>query len=144
MIDVQKGYVEKYDAGLVERINRRVSEAIEHQELIIYVKNIKKLRHGMKINELAENLHICSSCIVCKEAASAFSNDELHNILKQNQVTEMEIIGIDGNSCIASTATDAQGHGYKVVLPGEYIGVQNSERFEKRKISLAGKGITII
>ena len=144
VVDVQKGYIEKYDENLLAQINQRILYAVENDEFIIYVKNVRKLRSGMKTNELAENLNVCSPYILCKETASAFSNYELLNILRQNKVTEIEIIGIDGNSCIASSATDAQRHGYKVILSCEYIGVQNRERFDKRKSSLAAKGIFVV
>ena len=144
VIDIQKGYIERYDKCLLTRINQRIQYAVENQELIIYVKNIRKLRNGIKINELADNLNLCSSYVICKETASAFTNEELLDIFRQNQVTEIEIVGIDGNSCIASSAIDAQKQGYKVILPCEYIGVQNIERFEKKKLSLVEKGITVI
>ena len=144
VIDIQKGYIERYDKCLLTRINQRIQYAVENQELIIYVKNIRKLRNGIKINELADNLNLCSSYVICKETASAFTNEELLDIFRQNQVTEIEIVGIDGNSCIASSAIDAQRQGYKVILPCEYIGVQNIERFEKKKLSLVEKGITVI
>ena len=144
VIDIQKGYIERYDECLLTLINQRIQYAVENQEPIIYVKNIRKLRSGTKINELADNLNVCSSYVICKETASAFANEELLDILRQNQVTEIEMVGIDGNSCIASSAIDAQKQGYKVILPCEYIGVQNIERFEKIKLSLAEKGIMVV
>lgn len=144
VIDIQKGYIERYDKCLLTRINQRIQYAVENQEPIIYVKNIRKLRSGTKINELADNLNVCSSYVICKETASAFANEELLDILRQNQVNEIEMVGIDGNSCIASSAINAQKQGYKVILPCEYIGVQNIERFEKMKLSLEEKGITVV
>ena len=144
VIDIQKEYIERYDKCLLTRINQRIQYAVENQEPIIYVKNIRKLRSGTKINELADNLNVCSSYITYKETASAFANEELLDILRQNQVTEIEMVGIDGNSCIASSAINAQKQGYKVILPCEYIGVQNIERFEKIKLSLAEKGIMVV
>ena len=144
VIDIQKGYIERYDKCLLTRINQRIQYAVENQEPIIYVKNIRKLRSGTKINELADNLNVCSSYVICKETASAFANEELLDILRQNQVNEIEMVGIDGNSCIASSAINAQKQGYKVILPCENIGVQNIERFEKMKLSLEEKGITVV
>lgn len=144
VIDIQKEYIERYDKCLLTRINQRIQYAVENQEPIIYVKNIRKLRSGTKINELADNLNVCSSYVICKETASAFANEELLDILRQNQVNEIEMVGIDGNSCIASSAINAQKQGYKVILPCEYIGVQNIERFEKMKLSLEEKGITVV
>ena len=131
VIDLQEGYVEKYDNRLLSYINKRIQDAVINHEVIIYIKNTKKLRSGDKTNRLAEQLKVCSKYIICKKSASAFSNDDLLDILKQNQVTDIEIVGIDGNSCIACSAMDALRYGYRVVLPCTYIGVQNAERFEK-------------
>lgn len=59
-------------------------------------------------------------------------------------MTEIEIVGVDGNSCVASTAMDAQQCGYQVTLQCQYIGIQNVERFEQRKLVLSEKGIAIV
>ena len=143
VIDLQEGYIEKYPPLLLTRINERIREATIEKEIIVYVKNTKKLRSGRKTNSLAENLKICSGFIICKETASAFSNDDLQGILLQNQVTEIEIVGIDGNSCVANTAIDSMKYGYKTILHCEYIGVQNVDRFAKKKVLLSEKGIII-
>lgn len=144
VLDVQKGYMKKYDADLINRINQRIQYAVENKELIVFVKNVKKLRSGTKIEDFAEGLNICSSNVVYKETASALSSIELLDILKRNQVTEIEIVGVDGNSCVASTAMDAQQCGYQVTLQCQYIGIQNVERFEQRKLVLSEKGIAIV
>lgn len=143
VIDLQEGYIEKYPSLLLTCVNERIQRAKAGKELIVYVKNTKRLRSGRKTNELAENLHICSEHIICKETASAFSNPKLQEILKLNQITEIDIAGIDGNSCIASTAIDSVQNGYKTILQYEYIGVQNVKRFEKTKVSLLAKGIIL-
>lgn len=143
VIDLQEGYIEKYPSLLLTCINERLQRATAHKELIVYVKNTKKLRSGRKTNEFAENLSLFSEYIICKETASAFSNPELQGILKQHQITEIEIMGIDGNSCIARTAIDSVQNGYKTILQHEYIGVQNVKRFEKTKVSLLEKEIII-
>ena len=144
VIDVQPGYVERYDEGLISRINQRIQDAAAHKELIIYVKNTKKLKSGMQTNGLAEDLDVRSPHILCKEAAIAFSNRELIGLLSQNQVREVALVGIDGNSCIFHSAMDAKNHGYGVTLPLACIGVQNTQRFEKSKEALIQKGIVIV
>lgn len=143
VIDLQEGYIEKYPSLLLACVNERLQRAASGKELIVYVKNTKRLRSGGKTNELAVNLNILSEYIICKETASAFSNPELQGILKQNQITEIEIAGIDGNSCIAGTAVESVKNGYKTILQYECIGVQNVKRFVKMKVSLLEKGIII-
>lgn len=144
VVDIQKGYIEKYPHSLLTNINKRLEAALDDKELILYIKNTKKLRSGKKTNELVEGLRLCSEYIICKETASAFSNSELQKILKKNQITEIEIAGIDGNSCIASTAMDSAKNGYQTILRYKNIGVQNAERFEKTKIRLWEKGVIVL
>lgn len=59
IMDIQKGYFEEYDTDLLNKINQRILQAIENQEQIIYVKNIKKLRSGIKIAEWIDGLRVC-------------------------------------------------------------------------------------
>ncbi len=112
IIDLQEGYVEKYLPLLLACVNERLQRAAADKELIVYVKNTKRLRSGRKTNELAKNLNIYSAYMICKETACAFSNPERQEILRQNQITEIENAGIDGNFCVMSTAVDSVQHGY--------------------------------
>lgn len=52
IMDIQKGYFEEYDTDLLNKINQRILQAIENQEQIIYVKNIKKLRSAIDAQQL--------------------------------------------------------------------------------------------
>lgn len=144
IIDVQKEYMEKYEDTLLAKINERIQQAEANKEIVIYVKNIRNLRSGKTSYEFADGLTICSSYIFYKERASVFTNQELLNLLQENKIAEVEVIGIDGNCCVASSALAASDLGYQVTLPCRYIGVQNTERFEKKKILLKKKGIVLI
>ena len=136
VIDVQDEYMKRYDENLLAGINQRIRYFSEHQQLIIYIQNVKKLRSGKVVSKLAKELIVSSPYILRKESASAFSNDELQSLLEAEKVTEIESVGVDGCACVAASAADAQKMGYKVLLPCNCIGVQNKERFEKKKQSL--------
>lgn len=140
---MQEGYIEKYSSFPLARINERLQPATVDKEFTVSVKNTKRLKSGKKTEELAENLNICSESILCRERASAFSNPELQGMLRKNRITETEMIGIDGNSCIANTAINSVKNGYKTILPCAYIGGENAIRFEKTKASLLKKGILV-
>lgn len=144
VIDVQKGYIERYDASLTGRINSRIRLAADSGELVIYVRNVRKLKSGMTVNPLADGLVICSPYIVDKQAASIFESAVLAAILQKNKISEIDIIGIDGCCCVARSAEDARARGYAVRLQCEYIGVKNAERFEKKKQMLSAKGIELV
>lgn len=144
VIDVQKGYIERYDAGLLERINTRIRRAAQKGELVIYVRNVSKLKSGIRVNPLAEGLLVCSPNIVNKEAASIFSSAAFLLMLEQNDITDIDIIGIDGCCCVARSAEDARARGYAVRLECESIGAKNAERFEKKKQLLSAKGVEVV
>ena len=144
IIDVQKGYIEKYEDGLVSNINRRIQLAAENGELVVYIKNIRKLRSGSTAYDFADGLTVSSPHLILKEKASVFSDPGLLELLHQHSVTEIEIIGIDGSCCVASSAVDACKLGFHVTLPCEFIGVRNMTKFEERKKKLAKAGITIL
>ena len=144
VIDMQGEYIEKYPSALLKRINKRIEKSALDKEMIIYIKNTKALRSEKYTDNFAAGLSLCSEFVICKEKADAFSNSALQSILVQNRITEVELVGIDGNSCIAKTAIGAINHGYKTILQNEYIGIQNLERYENTKKSLLARGIVII
>ena len=143
VIDVQIEYMARYDIGLLRRINQRIQYAVDKLELIIYVRNVRVLRNSKETYEFAENLNICSQYVIMKKKASAFSNSELLQILQQNSVSDSEMIGVDGNYCVASSARDAAKLGYNTCLSVEYIGVQNEGRFAMTCKDLKERGISI-
>lgn len=143
IIDIQKEYMESYPYELIDKINNKIFKSGKEKYLIIYVKNIRRLKSGNKIYDFTDNLNICSDNILFKDKASAFTNKELEILLKNNNITEIEIIGVDGNGCVASTAKDAVKLGYKTTLLCDYIGIKNRKRFETNKEKLKDMGIII-
>lgn len=143
VIDVQKGYIERYDALLLQAINRRIREAVLRDELVVYVKNVRHLKSGDTVNEFASGLELCSPHVILKERSSVFSNEGLLSLLRENNITEIEVIGIDGCCCVAGSAADACTLGFNVTIPCAYIGVKNPDRFEKKKTALEKLGIVI-
>lgn len=150
VIDMQEEYVGKnnhngYDSdNLINSVNSRILQAQQEKELIVYIKNRKNLRSGIVIPEFAEGLAVVSENIFFKDKSSIFSNKEVLSFLEQNNVTEIEVIGVDGNCCVASTALDGVKLGLKVIFPCQYIGVKNAERFIKKKENLIKSGILVI
>lgn len=143
VIDMQEDYIKQYEFNLLDRVNRRITQAQRDNKLIIYVKNTKRLKSGAFTSEFAAGLQILSSNIFCKEAASIFTNDSFNTSLKNNKITEIELLGVDGNSCVAISAIEGCKNGYTVILPCSCIGVKNKERFLQKKEQLRRAGIII-
>ena len=150
VIDMQADYIgEKskhnyYPNALIGKINDRIAIAVNSTEVIIYVKQVG--RHSKKpyVLDFVEGLSIVSDFIVEKEKSSIFSNHTLLDTLKQNEITNIELIGIDGNCCVASSAIDASKLGFSVVLPLIYVGTKNKERFSKTREKLLRANVQII
>lgn len=112
IIDVQKSYMAKYQTDLLERINRQIDDARKNLYDIVYIKNTKVLRRGNVTEEFADELNRVSDNVICKEKADAFASDELISYLNSRNISEVELIGIDGNSCIKESAKGAVRNGF--------------------------------
>ncbi len=80
---------------------------------------------------------------VNERIAQAERDHDLGTCLKNNKITERELLGVDGNSCVAISAVEGHKNGYTVILPCNYIGVKNKERFLQKKEQLRKSGIII-
>lgn len=144
VIDIQKTYISKYDSGLVKRINERIEEAQKDYYNIVYVKNTKKLRSGKVTDEFYDELFIASENVFCKEQADAFSTEELVAYLRSKDTTEVEIVGVDGNSCVFASAKGAIKQGFSVSISLKCVGIANLSRFEKTKESMVKLGVKLL
>lgn len=136
VIDIQKSYITKYENAIVQRINERIIKSQKAQYDIIYIKNTKKLRSGMVTDALADELILASDNVFCKKEADAFSSEELISYLNSKHISEIEMIGVDGNSCIKASAKGAVKCGFIVSIILSCVGVSNLPRFEKTKENL--------
>lgn len=143
VIDIQKSYIIKYGNDIVQRINERIIESQKAQYDIVYIKNTKKLRSGMVTDEFADQLILASDNVFCKKQADAFSSEELISYLNSKSISEIELIGVDGNSCIKESAKGAINSGFVVSIILSCVGVSNMPRFEKTKENLKKIGVIL-
>ena len=142
VIDIQEKYLNYYDADLLPRINARITAAKSTGTQVFYVRNIGI--HGDDDSySLAKNLLIVSDHVYEKKFPSAFTNDSFVKELKIQNVTELEIIGVDGNSCIKKTCLDAASAGYRVTLNLQCTAARNEKIFEKTLNELRNAGVII-
>jgi len=94
-------------------------------------------------SEFSPELQVLSTAIFCIEKASIFSNENIITWLKDNEITEIEIVGVDGNSCVVISAIQAHKRGYNVTLPCRYVGIKDKYRFSEKKEELRKVGIII-
>lgn len=130
IIDMQKKYLPMYDAGLVERVNVVINAHYEVGLHVLYVKNIGRPENAAQY-ELAENLTVVSDQIFEKSSPSAFSSEAFVRALERLHADTLEIVGVDGNCCVAQTAMDAAGKGYQTSVLMDCVGVRNAKIWEK-------------
>lgn len=143
VVDVQEEYIGRYENGLLKRMNQRIEKAVVDDELIVYIENIKELKEREEASEFAEGLYIASPHVFSKRKSSAFSNNELVEFMKENGTTNIEIIGVDGNFCVSSTAKEGKKIFQKVIVNCHCVGTLNCQRFVKTKDTLSKLGVEI-
>lgn len=139
-ITVGKNHAEffKYDNNILSAVNQVIDD--NQNNIVVYIRNVMKKNllnkfapfqayEGSKEIELAEGLHIVSDNVFDKFTGDAFSNKKLDEFLKSNEVSEIEVIGVDGGGCVSLTALGALKNGYSVTVNTKAIGTI----FEKKK-----------
>ncbi len=144
VIDVQEKYLEGYDSELLTSINRKIQLVHEEEDVpIVYVKNVGLTGNRSGYN-LSDDLLLVSDLVYEKKRPSAFSSKEFVEKIRSLKTTELEIIGVDGTSCVAKTAMDAVKHGYKTEIVKSCVGARNQRLYEKTLNELAGAGVSIL
>ncbi len=143
VIDIQEKYLNYYDADLLTKINARISAAKSDNTPIFYVRNIGSQGDNDSY-ALAKGLFIASDHIYEKKFPSAFTNISFAKELENMNITNIEVIGVDGNSCVKKTCIDAVDTGYKVALNLKCTAARNARIFEKTLKELSAHGVILL
>lgn len=148
IIDMQEDYTGEnrnrkrfpYDIEpLIDNVNNRIdSYSREH---IVYIKNQFFWESPKRERSLSKGMNVVSDQIFTKRNNNSFKNIEFANFLREKNVTELEIIGIDGNYCVKATAIAASKAGYKVFLNENCIGIADTKKFRKSKMKMKRIGV---
>jgi len=152
VIDMQEDYigetrnVERFPYQseiLISRINQRIQDFNNERNLVIYILNRFFYQSKKFTPQLVKGLHIVSDHIFIKNRVSCFHNSELIRSLHENNVTELEMIGVDGNYCVAASARAGVKNGFPVVFNHHCIGAAKTDKLNKTINDLQDAGITI-
>ena len=143
VIDIQQRYMAHYDPDLLSRVNARIREAQAAGTSVFYTRNIPRLESTENYDYAAELL-IVSEHLYDKRSPSAFSNHAFCADLKKSDVTEIEMIGVDGNCCVKRTCLDAVSAGFEVTLNLSCIAARNEKIYIKTLAELAEKNVTLL
>lgn len=148
VIDMQEDYVGSsrnlrmypYNAKeLIHSINEKISEY--PNESVIYIVNRFFWEIGRKPKSLVDGLSVISNNVFEKRKASCFSNKQLLEYLQEINASELEIVGVDGNYCVGSSAIEGIDKQYKILFNESLIGIGNYGKFKKMKKKLQEKGV---
>ena len=131
VVDVQTDVMRFRDTkGLIEACNDRISHYAP--EKVMYVVHKMPWERASKKKKFGSGLLVVSDRVFDKRVGNAFSNSQLLQTLKDEQVDEVEIIGIDGNHCFKATVNERA------------VASMNKREFEDTKQQLRDAGVAVI
>jgi nicotinamidase-related amidase len=150
IVDMQEEYVgqkrnqKRYPYNseqLIENINSRITDYEQQADSVVYIKNRGK---SECISDFVAGLRLVSDLVFEKSKASCFSNNSLVAYLTDKAINEIELVGIDGNSCVGISALDGKKRGFSICLLLPCVGIANVERFAATSEKLLKANVTII
>ncbi|MGN2370122.1 MULTISPECIES: isochorismatase family protein [unclassified Clostridium] len=158
VIDMQNFCVGKNQAALfkyknlelIKNVNMIISE-YEPQN-VYYIVNIMednlsnkcapfKAFAGSYEADIVSDLSVVNNKIFKKYESNAFSNKKLIEELMNSNITEVEIVGVDGGGCVALTAFAALELGFKVIMNTRGIGTTFNDKADKYNKQLKEQGV---
>lgn len=140
----------KYDRdNLITLVNRRIAKY--ESDHVFYICQITKRNFisrfapvqaflGSYEAAVAEEIDVVSDHIILKYKGDAFTNPDFYKMLKERNIDEVEIIGVDGGGCVALTALGALEHNFRVIMNEQAIGTMFTKRADKYKSILKERG----
>lgn len=146
IVDIQEDFTgpgarKPYRDGnrILEVSNRLLAQAEAQGLPVVYIQNVME---NSVIRMLAGNINvpgkpgtamdrrlkqIPGAPTFTKNRSDAFSNPELDAFLRQKQVDEVVLVGLDAAYCINATALGAVNRGYRVTLIPEGIATESGK-----------------
>jgi nicotinamidase-related amidase len=130
IIDIQKGFVNKLTNKVPSKVRNFILKNKKNYKLIIFTKymNRKSSNFAKNLNwkgflnnkqtDIVDELKgfIQSNNLYLKYTYSSFVDDKLLAYLKDNEIEQVELAGIDTENCVLTFARDAFYRGFKVVV----------------------------
>ncbi|OOM76461.1 isochorismatase family protein [Clostridium puniceum] len=137
---------------LIKNINDKITIYKKNKDEVIYIANVlannffynKFFPYGItgsKGAKIDKRIKIVSENYFEKQVGNAFKNNNLVKFIKENQISEVELIGVDGIGCVFKTAKGAMDIGLKVTILSDSVGTVNPEKFIKLSTKLKILGV---
>jgi nicotinamidase-related amidase len=123
IIDMQDFFLAKFQPERKERLilnQLKVVDICITRNIPIIVIEFKD--RGETIASLSNSLKsVSTTFVITKEFNSGFRGTNLDEILRQRQVEEIVLMGINASGCVQDTAISALKRGFKIVTSAEVI-----------------------
>lgn len=140
---------------LIGNINEAITCYCNNNDEVVYITHVipssyinrKFIGYGIAGTEGAkinEKIKIVSENYFEKQTPNAFKNNNLVKFIRENGISEVEIIGCDVCGAVSATAKGAVELGLKVSVMRNAIATINEEKFVKLSTKLKGFGVAYI
>lgn len=168
VIDIQEDYTGvnanskiRYDNAdeLIIKVNKIIGKCVRNNVKVIYIKHefngiisgilSKIFARGSVVKgaagcNLDKRINIVSENCYTKTKMSAFSNIEFKKCLEQNEISELFLVGLDGQFCVSATAKSAAKLKYKVNVIKDAVLFKNEKKKKEVYDELECQGISVI
>ncbi len=139
--------------SLIKSVNDRINEY--SNEDVIYICTIMKNNlinklapfsayEGSNEARLVNTLMVVNNAVLNKYKGDAFSNPELAKILERKGIEEIELVGVDGGGCVATTALGGIKKGFRVSIYTKAVGTIFKKKAMKLNKRLKEKGVVFL
>lgn len=131
ILDAQKGFIDKIYNDSKEKILLLIDSFKENNDLIISTKHIDDnedsiIYSGGKNSEIDEEIRENSDYILEKFKPNAFLDTDLQEILENNKISKLYIVGYNIEYCCLFTSIAAVDRGFEVCLIEDACGTVNN------------------
>ena len=165
VIDAQEDFIgeqrskkkfDYYDVDeLIININNKIEEYNGQNNQVIYIAHVlpssffyrKFIGYGISGTpgaKICENIKIVCDHYFEKQTPNAFKNTNLVKFIRENEISEVEIVGIDVAESISETAKGALDLELKVSIPNRCIGTMNEVKYSKACTRLKNFGVAYL
>jgi len=139
---------------LIKNINRVIDSCINHNVLVILIRNeisnplINLINNsyakGSQGTQFDKRINTTSGLEVIKRAKDSFKNTTLDSLLTSNKVSKLYIVGLDAAECINATVEASQNRNYNVNLIEEAILSKTTETKDSMIIVFKNRGVNVL
>lgn len=168
VIDIQEDYTGtaakhpypyKDSERLIATVNKIIEAADKGHVKIVYIQQefdgffgrilSKLVGHGTAIKgnpgtEFDKRVKIVSDHYFTKPMPDAFSNPKFEDFLKENQINELYLAGLDAEGCVYFTAKGALKRGYKVSIIQDGIALLAEKKWDSLLKKFKKNGISLL